>query len=233
MKHIVALTLVALALPAGGSAHLWTSGVTLDDATVHATWRQGWLQPGAAIAFKGSVDEPSTLTAILRPAAHRGTVTAKKTFDVAQIGEFTGTLPLPPRPLPGRYTLRILRSDAAGAASLVVEVPAPPEGVLDRALVGPAMAGPWQSYNVNSAPVFHGSHDELWMRFHFLSPPTSSVVELIWKYRWHIVLGKVYKRYKHVLLTYAKSGAPLAHGTWVVTLRIGGRIAKQMDVVLR
>jgi hypothetical protein len=233
VKRIVAIVLVALAVPAAGGARVGTAGVTLDEGTVHATWRQGWLQPGAAVVFKGSVDMPSTLTAILRPAAHRGTVTAKKTFDVPQAGAFTGTMPLPPRPLPGRYTLRIVRSDAPGAAKVVVEVPAPPEGVLDRALVGPSMTGPWQGYNVNSAPVFHGSNDELWMRFHFLSAPTSNTVELVWKYRWHIVIGKVYKRYKHVLLTYAKSGTPLAHGTWVVTLRIGGRIAKQMDVVLR
>lgn len=233
MKRVLAIVLVALAMPGAGAAQVGTHGVTLDDATVHATWRQGWLQPGATVAFKGSVDVPSTLTAILRPASRRGTVTATKTFDVADAGEFTGTMPLPPRPLPGRYTLRLVRTDPSGAAKVVVEVPAPPEGVLDRALVGPAMTGPWQGYNVNAAPVFHGSHDELWMRFHFLSAPTSNTVELIWKYRWHIVIGKVYKRYKHVLLTYAKSSAPLAHGTWIVTLRIGGRIAKQMDVVLR
>ena len=50
---------------------------------------------------------------------------------------------------------------------------------------------------------------------------------------WHRVIGKVYKRYKDTILTYARSKAPLPPGHWNVVLTIGGRIAKQMDVVLK
>jgi hypothetical protein len=233
-RALLIVVLLVLGAPAAGARPLVsTSGIVVDKATVNASWRQGWLRAGAAVIFSGRIATASTLNAVLRPVAHPGRVTAQATFDVEQAGAFTRRLRLPPRPLPGRYTLRVSRSAPLGAVKRVVVIPAPPEGVLDRALVGTTKDGPWQAYNVDSAPVVHGSHNELWMRFHFLSPPTGRVVELTWKYRWHIVVGKVYKRYKHVLLTYAKSGTPLAHGNWIVTLRIGGRVAKQMDVVLR
>jgi hypothetical protein len=235
MVGLLVVALLALGMPAATQSRTSIPALTLDRATVVAQWQRGWLRTGAAVVFSGHVAAASTLTAVLRPVAHPGRVTAQATFDIAQPGEFTKRLPLPPRPLPGRYTFRVISSTPPGAVKLVVRVPAPPEGVLDRALVGTSKNGPWQAYGFssNSAPIVRGSHTELWMRFHFLSPPTARVVELEWKYRWHIVLGKVYKRYKNVLLTYARSGAPLAYGTWLVTLRIGGRIAKQMDVVLR
>ena len=60
----------------------------------------------------------------------------------------------------------------------------------------------------------HGSHRELWTRFTFLYPPTGRRVELIWKLRWHKVIGRVYRRYRNTIDTYARSSAPLPEGLW-------------------
>jgi hypothetical protein len=234
---------LAFALLAAFAAIVVTAAVADDGAltvgktSVTASWRQGWLRPGALVRFSGSVAAPSTITAVLRPVAHPGVVTAKEDYQVEQ-GPFSETLRLPARPLPGKYTLQIRgMSDAMTLEPVqrIIVMPAPPEGVLDRASVGVTKTGPWLGYAVNTPPVLKGEHPIVWMRFRFLAPPTGRQVELVWKYKWHIVVGRVYKRYKDTLLTYAKtsSGEPMAHGHWNVVLKIGGRVAKQMDVVLK
>lgn len=203
---------------------------------MHADWRQGWLQPGAAVSFTGSVDAASSLTAVLRPKARAGVVTALTHFEVAQGGPFTAQVKLPPRALPGEYDLRV--GGASGAAKLTpidltVTIPSPPEGVLDRVQVGTSANGPWLLYNDHSAPVVHGSFKELWMRFRFLYPPTGKNIQLVWKMKWHTVVGKVAKQYKNTLDTFCKSGTALPAGRWNVVLTIDGRVAKQMDVLIR
>ena len=71
------------------------------------------------------------------------------------------------------------------------------------------------------------------MRFRFLYPPTGQKVELIWKMRWHTVVGKVYKLVKDTLNTSVSSATPLPSGHWVAVLKFNGRVAKKMDVILR
>ena len=46
------------------------------------------------------------------------------------------------------------------------------------------------------------------------------------------MIGRVYRRYRNTIDTYARSTAPLPQGLWNVVLRIDGRVAKQMDVRL-
>jgi len=111
--------------------------------------------------------------------------------------------------------------------------PAPPEGVLDRAEVGTTPNRPWLLYRGQSPPVVHGSHKELWMRFRFLSPPGGRHIERVWKMSWHRIVGKVSNRYADSLDTFYSSANPLPSGRWTVVLTIDGRIAKQMDVLLR
>jgi hypothetical protein len=237
-----ALTLAVLAATAGMAGRAatveTTQTLTVDSSAVTAVWKEGWLRNGAAVRFTGSVDSTSTLTAVLRRVDRPGVVTARAVFPPVQAGPFTERLVLPPRALPGQYTLRV--AGTSGATKLVpvdltVTIPAPPEGVLDRALVAPAKTGPWQAYGLSSPPVIHGRHKVLWMRFRFLHPPTSQNVKIVWKYKWHILLGKVYRRYESTLDTYvkSKSNEPLVPGRWNVILTIGGRVAKQMDVLLR
>jgi hypothetical protein len=224
-----------LTQPGGASARRDAPSVSLDGAVVTATWSQGWLKPGAAIRFRGSVDAPAKLSAILKPLDRPAIVTARLDFDVAQSGGFTETLKLPPRPLPGAYILRLVGASASeqvDPASLDVQIPAPPEGVLDKAEVSGNPDGPWLTYNGSSGPSLHGQYKDLWMRFHFLYPPSGNTVELLWTLRLHRVVGHVCRRYQDVIETHAGATSPLPVGIWKVVLKIDGRVAKQMDVRL-
>jgi hypothetical protein len=204
-------------------------------AAVSASWNEGWLRAGAAVRFSGSVSKPSVLTAFLRPIG-RGGVTARLPEFEAGPGAFHETLTLPPRALPGRYRLRVLSKDSPSTlkpVDVIVRVPAPPEGVVARALVGPTRQGPWLRYVGTTGPALSGQHTVVWVRFRFLYPPTGRHVQLVWKLRWHTLVGKVYRRYENTLDTYARSSDPLPKGTWLVVLKINGRVAKRMDVKLR
>ena len=233
------LVLSAIAVPAAGAASKGPAAartLKVGTAVANASWRQGWLRPGADIRFTGTVGAASTLSAVLRPIDRPGIVTTQGSFQVTAPGAFTKHLRLPPRPLPGRYRLHI--AGTSGATTLrpvdvIVTIPAPPEGVLDQAEVGTTANGPWMLYKAGSPPVVHGSHKELWMRFRFLYPPTGKNVELIWKMRWHTVVGKVSKLYKDTLDTSVASANPLPPGHWSAVLTIDGRVAKKMDVIVR
>ena len=115
-----------------------TSAVKLTTATARAHWNQGYLKPGANVMFAGTVGAASSLRAALRPDDRPGVVTAKTDFAVATAGPFTAHM-LPPRPIPGKYTLSV--SGKSGTTTLdpvkiAVTIPSPPEGVLDQAQVG-------------------------------------------------------------------------------------------------
>jgi hypothetical protein len=231
------LALVAASvLPAAAGARAGAAdAVKVTSATTKANWKQGYLKPGAAVVFAGTTDAPASLQAALRPLDRAGVVTATSSFDVAQAGPFNGRIKLPPRALPGRYSLRISGTTGTSAISpvqVIVTIPAPPEGVLDQVQVGAAPNGPWQTYKGGSPPRLTGSHKTLYMQYRFLYPPTGKDIQIVWKLHWHVVVGKVLKRYKDVLETTVASGAPLPSGHWSTVLKIDGRVAKQMDVIL-
>lgn len=230
---VAALSLVDVAVASG--ADRAAAELKVGTPSVNARWQQGWLRPGAAVLFSGTVDAPSSLQAALRPVGRPGVVTAVVRFDVAAAGSFSERLSLPPRALPGRYGLRI--SGTSGTAqltpvNLTVTIPAPPEGVLDNVEVGTTPNGPWLLYKDDKPPVLRGSHSEIFMRYTFLYPPTGKDVELVWKLHWHRIVGRVYKRYKDTLITTVSSKTPLPSGHWLSILKVDNRISKRMDVVL-
>jgi hypothetical protein len=176
-----------------------------------------------------------TLTAFLRPVGRSGITARIPEFSVTRAGTFTKTMRLPARPLPGPYRLHVASTDPPPRpkpVDLTVEIPAPPEGVVDRALVGPSLKGPWLQYVGDTGPALAGSHKTIWVRFRFLYPPSGRRVELVWKLSWRKVVGRVHRRYKNTIDTFASSGAPLPKGVWLVVLKIDGRIAKRMSVRL-
>jgi hypothetical protein len=210
--------------------------LSVDNATVNASWREGWLRPGAAVRFTGTVGQASTLTATLRPVDRPGVVTARLGDFAVAAGAFSKTMPLPARPLPGAYRLRIASVGVGprpAPVDVTVRIPAPPEGVIDRALVGTSLNGPWLRYVGNTGPAVQGAHRVLWVRFRFLSPPSGKRIELVWKLDWRRVVGRVHRRYANTIDTYARSANPLPKGVWLVTLKIDGRTAKRMSVRLR
>jgi hypothetical protein len=231
----VALVQIAAASSAMLVSARHAADLTVTAADANAHWNQGWLQPGASIKFTGHVTAPASLTVALRPLDRPGVVTARAAFDVAQAGPFTESIHLPPRPLPGTYSLRVGGTSAGSPLQTVevhVAIPAPPEGVLDQAQVGTTSTGPWLLYKAGTPPVVNGSHKTLWMRFRFLYPPTGKQIELVWRLHWHRVVGKVYKLYKDTLTTSVSSATPLPSGHWSAALMIDGRVAKKMDVIV-
>jgi hypothetical protein len=234
---VVVMGVALVQITAASSALLaHAADLTVTGADANARWNQGWLQPGAAIKFTGRVTAPASLTAALRPLDRPGVVTARAEFEVTRAGPFTKAIHLPPRPLPGTYSLRVGGMSGGSKLQTVevkVAIPAPPEGVLDQAQVGTSPQGPWLLYKSGTPPVVSGSHKTLWMRFRFLSPPTGKQIELVWRLHWHRLVGKVYKLYKDVLTTSVASATPLPSGHWSAALMIDGRVAKKMDVVVR
>jgi hypothetical protein len=234
---VVVMGVALVQITAASSALLaHAADLTVTGADANARWNQGWLQPGAAIKFTGRVTAPASLTAALRPLDRPGVVTARAEFEVTRAGPFTKAIRLPPRPLPGTYSLRVGGMSGGSKLQTVevkVAIPAPPEGVLDQAQVGTSPQGPWLLYKSGTPPAVSGSHKTLWMRFRFLYPPTGKQIELVWRLHWHRLVGKVYKLYKDVLTTSVTSATPLPSGHWSAALMIDGRVAKKMDVVVR
>jgi hypothetical protein len=228
---VVGVGLVLAQLPAAAAG---AAAVRITSASAKVSWRQGWLQPGASVVFTGRIGAAATLTAALRPLDRPGTVTARTEFVMAHGGTFTRRLRLPPRPLPGTYSLRVGGTTGEGVrrAEVRIRIPAPPEGVLARAEVGTTPHGPWLLYKRGSPPVISGSH-RIWVRFHFLSPPTGKRIELVWKLHWRTVVRRVATDYKDTLVTSVGSSTGLPTGHWSTELTVDGRVAKKMDVIVR
>jgi hypothetical protein len=232
LRVLAGLAVLASAVPAAIAAAGDASTFTIDQTAVHASWKEGWLRPGAAVRFAGTLGAPATLHVVLRPVARPNIVTVQETLDVAQAGAYSEVVKLPPRPLPGAYTLTVRPSTATGDLAPVtvrVSVPTPPEGVLDRALVSTTKSGPWQRFDT-SAPVVHGEHRQLWARFAFLAPPTGKNISIVWRLNWHRLIGVIDHRYKASLDTFVRSGTALPSGAWTITLSVDGRVAKRAEI---
>ena len=222
------LLLTGVAVPAAIAAGRSASTFTVDKAVVTASWNEGFLKPGAGVTFSGNVDGPSNLNASLRPLAHPGTVTARAEFS-APAGAFNETLKLPNRPLPGKYRLRVAGTTGTtvlAPVDVIVTVPAPPEGIVDRLQVGTSRSGPF------GGRVVSGTHAVLWARYLFISPPTGKKVQLVWSQTSHRIVGKVVKRDATSILLSVGSGQPLRKGRWITVLTIDGRVAMKTAVTL-
>jgi hypothetical protein len=206
--------------------------LTLDRASATAVWKEGYLRPGAAIRFSGTVAGPAHITAILRPKSGPKRVTAKVEFDVAAAGKFKDQIELPPRPLPGKYSLKLVGTSSdekLPSAQATVEIPTPPEGVVARSEVSLAKGGR-QVPRQGQVPVVKGTPTTIWVRYRFLYPPKGRNIKVTWNLHWRHKLGVVDKKYGKTIDTFVKSGAPLPAGVWNVVLTVDGRIAKQTSV---
>jgi hypothetical protein len=207
--------------------------LTVSNVHVQARWREGWFT--GSVRFSATVSDPSELTAYVRPAKGGG-VLAKMDYSIAQAGAVTETLPLPARPVPGTYRLRVFGKSGTTSLPQTQDdfvVPAPVEGLVDKGWISVAKAGrptPNQSLK--------GPLREMWVRFHFLVPPTQhpKTVKIVWHtpssprggYR---VVGIATKPYAATIDSFVRSltPAPLQRGKWYAILVVGGKIAKRAE----
>jgi hypothetical protein len=224
---VAALATVASVLAGAGVVR---SGVadttlTLDTATVTASWKESWLT--GSVAFSGTVSAQAELTVFLRRVNPAPTVVAAKKTLTAGPGGYSGTLSLPPRARPGDYVLRVVGTSGGvklAPAETPVTVPAPPEGVIDKASVSVTQGG-------KSVRRVKGPVKQLFARFHFIVPPeVRSAVRLVWRTPQFNFVGEVRKPYSTTMDTFIKSGSPLPKGTWYCLLQVNEVVVKRVAV---
>jgi methionine-rich copper-binding protein CopC len=192
--------------------------VTLSAVGVDANWKESWLT--ATLTFSGSVDAPASLTAFVKPANKPGNVAAKTTLSVPAAGAFTGQLRLPPRLLPGVYRLRVDPGDSA-PVDADFKVPAPPEGVVDKAGVSTAKGGRLVDRLQGTTPV-------IWARFHFVVAPQTKTIEISWYTPSFRFIGKVKRQYKPTVDTFLRNTTGrLQPGVWYAIAKVGGVVVKR------
>jgi hypothetical protein len=198
---------------------------TLKSATLSSKWKQSWLT--GSVRFSGLVSGPATLRVSLRPRAG-GRVAAAVTLPIEQPGPFGGELTLPARLLPKVYRLTVSGESEGQQIAPThrdVKLPAPPEGIVDRA---------WASKTKNGPPMdtIPGNPTQVWAHFHFAVPPKSKRVRNRWyspNFRWWGERkNKPWTPTVHTRLAAAK----LDKGVWFAYMFSENRVVKKWRVRL-
>lgn len=213
-----ALALVALVLPAASAGSRTSPALSVTNLHLSAVWKEGWLT--GSIRFSVTVGGATDATATIRPVAP-GPLAAKKDYTFTQAGTVTETITLPARLPPRAYVLKVVGSDGEAVEGKFT-VPTPPEGIVDSAVVSSAKGG-------KAVHVLAGAK-ELWVRFHFMTPPQAKTVKVVWRTPSYTYVGAVTKPYAATIDSFLKSGSPLPHGTWYAILMVDGKTAKKIDV---
>jgi len=225
-NRVIALSAFAAGLTFGVAAQAQTPPlVTIKSAAISAKWKESWLT--GRVRFSGNVTAPSELRVSLRPKGG-GKVAATVDLPNVQAGLFGGVLTLPSRLLPKTY--RVTVSGTSGGAPLApshrdVKLPAPPEGVVDRA---------WASKTKNGKPVntIPGNPTEVWAHFHFVVPPKSRKVRNRWyspNFRWYgEKKNKPWTETVHTRL----AASTLDKGVWFAYMFSENRVVKRWRVRL-
>jgi hypothetical protein len=225
---IVLLATGLLVLAAGGQAATPTqapTAIALENAKLTSSWKQSWLT--GRVNFSGSVTGPAELRASLRPVGG-GRVAGAVDISMATAGKFAGLIKLPNRLLPKLYRLSVTATSGDVLVPSVhrdLRLPAPPEGIVDRA---------WASRTKNGPPVdtIPGNPTEVWGHFHFVVPPKSRKVRNRWyspNFRWWgEKKNKPWTPTVHTRLAAAK----LDKGVWFAYMFSENRVVKKWRVRL-
>lgn len=224
LRLVFAAGLAATAIVGVSATAATPPTLTLENATVSASWKESWLT--GSVRFSGSVGASAQLNASLRPARRAGPQAAKVSLETGADGRFAGQLKLPARLLPDVYTLRVWGTSGGLTLTPVereVTVPAPPEGVVDRAYASAARSGP-------PTIVVSGPRTVLWAHFHFLVPPRSGKVTATWYTPSFTYVGTVMRPYKETMDTFVRAPSGLQPGKWWCILKSSGRVIKRVRI---
>jgi hypothetical protein len=218
----LAVVLASTATMASAATFAEAPALTIDRATVSAKWRESWLT--GSLAFSGSAGTSADLTATVRPANRPGSPAAKATFSTATDGRYSRTVKLPARLLPGNYLLRVWGTSGTTKLTPIertVTVPAPAEGVVDRAFTSTSKGGA-------ATLTAKGPISVVWAHFHFLVPPKNAKLTASWytpSFKW---VGTVNRAYKADFDTFVRALPSLERGRWWCVLKSSGRVVKRV-----
>src|SRR4029079_12667763 len=170
LSKVLAVLGVGLLVSATAAAsHRTGSTVTITSTSVTATWKESYAK--GSVKFSGTETVAGTIEASLRNV-RTGRLLYAKRFTVAA-GPFTKSLPLSARPDPGAYRLRLKEFPTANASDKTVEIPAPPEGVIDKAYTSRTQNGPSAQVIKNAKTIY--------AHFHFLAAPQAKTLTFNWR----------------------------------------------------
>ncbi len=199
--------------------------LTLESATFSGEWKESFLV-GGRVAFSGTVGGPADLAASLRRAEPPRSVLSRTSASVAAAGGYTGSLHVTARPQPGTYVVTVTGTSGGAAlapAELQVTIPAPPEGIVDRASASTTRNGP-------PTRRTRGPRKELWARFHFTTLPQASTVKIVWRTPSFTFVGAATKPATETVVSFVRSTAPLQRGVWYAFIEANGEIAKRVAI---
>src|SRR5215210_473559 len=171
-RNLLLAALLGIALLVAGSAaaprHA-AATVTIDSTKVNATWKESFMK--GSLSFTGTSTEPIQLEASIRSDVSHQLVARPLVFTAS--GPFSKTIKLGARPIPGPYTLTLANTLGSKQAQRPVTIPAPPEGIIDRA---------YMSRTKNGRPVkVIRAAKIIYAHFHFVTPPQANVLTFNWR----------------------------------------------------
>jgi len=230
------LAIVGVAVLAAGSAlaaRQAGSTVAITGASVTAKWHESYVKGN--VAFSGTKSVAGQVEVSLRNVATARLIGVKR-ISVGS-GSFTNSIPLSARPVPGTYRLRLKEFPTGAAADRNVKVPAPPEGVVDRAYTSKSKNGP-------PVKVIRDAK-KIYAHFHFVARPQTNVLTFNWrkpgnpKVRFTGYAKKPYKTNVFITFVCVKKleGGPcldqeLRKGKWYCIVYARGKVVKRQLVTV-
>jgi len=206
------------------------SAVTITAASVTAKWKESYVK--GSVTFSGTETTAGTLEASLRNTKTNRLIKVNR-FAV-NAGEFTNSLPLSARPVPGTYRLRLKEFPTGSAADRNVVIPAPPEGVIDIAYMTSTKNGPRMKVIRNAKRIY--------AHFHFTARPETNTLTFKWqkpgnpKVRFTGFATKPFKTTIDTFVCVKSSGGgsclnqTLAKGKWYCIVMAKGKVVKRQDI---
>jgi len=234
VRNALVVGLLGVGLLAAGAAAT-QQAVTINGAAVTAKWHESFLVKGKRkVTFSFTTTEATTYEASVRGVA-KGNLVAVKRFSVGA-GTFTRSIEIAPRSVPGKYNLRLKQMPTGAGADRPVVIPAPPEGVVDRAYFSRTQTG-------QRVTVFRGITSTIVVHFHFVARPQARKVSFIWKKPGNPKVrftGRATKPYKENVSSFVCAkyvghrcgGGQLRKGKWYAILKAAGRVTKRQLVVV-
>lgn len=207
------------------------SAVTITSTSVTAVWKESYVKGN--VTFSATETAAGTVEANLRNTKTNRLIGVKR-FSV-EAGSFTNSVPLPARPVPGTYRLRLKEFPTGSAADKNVVIPAPPEGVIDVAYMTSTKKGARMRVIKNAKIIY--------AHFHFVAAPKAKTLTFKWKKPGNPKVrftGFATKPYKTTIDTFvcvkSRTGGPcrpnetLAKGKWYCIVMAKGRVVKRQDI---